>query len=59
MLKIEFHVEADEEFKAASDYYESRQNGLGESFIQALEDALISIIQYPFSGNRNTIHEAH
>jgi toxin ParE1/3/4 len=49
MLEIEFHEEADEELKAAAEYYESAEEGLGEAFLRSVEFGLRQIQLYPLA----------
>ncbi len=49
MREIEFHREAEEEMRAASRYYEQRVEGLGERFLDAVEDGLDQIKRSPLS----------
>jgi toxin ParE1/3/4 len=45
-----FHREAEAEFTAAALFYESRTDGLGAAFVDAVERAVSLICQYPESG---------
>jgi len=38
MHRVKFHDEADHELKAASRYYENRVEGLGERFLDDIEE---------------------
>ena len=44
MLEIIVHEDADEEFKAAAIFYESRQTGLGETFLDRVAEGFDSIL---------------
>ena len=50
MLEIALHENADEEFKAAIRFYESRLTGLGDTFYQRVSEALDLILAQPFAG---------
>ena len=50
MLEIELHEDANEELKAAAVFYESRQEGLGESFLQRVSEGFGLIRRHPFVG---------
>ena len=50
MPEIAFHESADEEFKAAITFYESRQPGLGDGFFQRVSEAFELILAQPLSG---------
>jgi hypothetical protein len=47
MLRVVSHPEADEELEAAALWYDKRQRGLGDDFIDDFELALSRIIQDP------------
>jgi hypothetical protein len=47
MLRVVSHPEADEELEAAALWYEKRQPGLGDDFIDDFELVLSRIIQDP------------
>jgi mRNA-degrading endonuclease RelE of RelBE toxin-antitoxin system len=49
MYQIEFHGEADQELKAASQYYEEKLEGLGDEFLTEIEDGLMKIHQFPLA----------
>ena len=48
-MRVEFHPEALAEFRAAAEYYEQRQTGLGERFANAVEMAVAHIAAAPES----------
>ncbi|KFI36846.1 hypothetical protein HX99_00465 [Peptococcaceae bacterium SCADC1_2_3] len=48
MYEIEFHLDADEEMKAAAFYYEERVAGLGSDFLDEIERGVNRIRQFPF-----------
>jgi toxin ParE1/3/4 len=48
-MSIEFHPEALLEFRAAADYYETQQDGLGTRFINSVESALSRIAEAPLA----------
>jgi toxin ParE1/3/4 len=50
MLEITLHEDADEEFKAAIMFYESRRSGLGDIFLQRVSDGFEFIRANPLSG---------
>ena len=50
MLEITLHENADEEFKAAIGFYESRQAGLGEAFFHRVSEGFDLILAQPFAG---------
>jgi len=50
MLEIVVHEDADEEFKAAAIFYESRQTGLGEVFLDRVAEGFDSILAQPLAG---------
>ena len=50
MLEIELHEKADEEFKAAITFYESRESGLGEVFLQRVSEGFNLILSHPLAG---------
>jgi toxin ParE1/3/4 len=47
MLRVVSHPEADEELEAAAQWYEDRQPGLGDDFLDDFESALKKIIRSP------------
>ena len=47
MPEIELHAEADEEMRAAASFYELQQAGLGEKFLDRLDEAFQSILANP------------
>lgn len=50
MPEITLHESADEEFKAAITFYESKQPGLGDAFLQRVSEAFELIHARPLSG---------
>jgi plasmid stabilization system protein ParE len=48
-MRVEFHPEALAEFRAAAEYYETQQTGLGERFANAVEMAVAHIVAAPGS----------
>jgi plasmid stabilization system protein ParE len=48
-MRVEFHPEALAEFRAAAEYYETQQTGLGERFANAVEAAVAHIVAAPKS----------
>lgn len=46
-MRVEFHPEALAEFRAAAEYYERQQPGLGERFVNAVEMAVARIAAAP------------
>ena len=49
MLEIALHESADEEFKAAIRFYESRLTGLGNTFYGRVSEALDLVLAQPFA----------
>jgi len=49
MYQVEFHDDADQEMKAASRYYEERVRGLGDEFLDEIEEGLTRIHQFPIA----------
>ena len=49
MYQVEFHDDADQEMKAASRYYEERVRGLGDEFLDEIEEGLTRIQQFPIA----------
>lgn len=49
-MRVEFHPEALAEFRAAAEYYEKQQLGLGERFANAVEMAVAHVVAAPESG---------
>ncbi len=47
MTGLDFHPEAEEEFVAAVDYYESCESGLGSSFAGEVLAAIENILAFP------------
>ncbi len=47
MPDIAFHTNAAEELRAAAAYYEGREGGLGEQFLDEVEQGLQRIQQFP------------
>ncbi|MDZ7657650.1 type II toxin-antitoxin system RelE/ParE family toxin [Fodinibius sp.] len=54
---IKFHSEARKEFFKAADFYENQVVGLGDIFIDEVENVLEVIQQYPLSGKKITTTE--
>lgn len=50
MLEITLHENADEEFKAAIGFYESRLTGLGDTFYRRVSEGFDLILAQPFAG---------
>lgn len=48
-MRVVFHPEALAEFRAAAEYYEQQQTGLGERFATAVEMAVAHVIAAPES----------
>jgi plasmid stabilization system protein ParE len=53
-VTIKFHSEARKEFFKAANYYEEQVVGLGDIFIDEVENVLEVIEQYPSSGTKIT-----
>ena len=51
-MTVGFHPAAEEEFRAAASYYESRMTGLGEEFIAEVERTCTLLEEYPDLGPR-------
>ena len=49
MLEITLHEDADEEFKAAIGFYESREPGLGQSFLERISEGFEFILANPLA----------
>jgi hypothetical protein len=49
MLEIALHEDADEEFKAAIRFYESRESGLGEIFLERISEGFDFILASPLA----------
>ena len=49
MLEITLHEDADEEFKAAIRFYESREPGLGQSFLERISEGFELILANPLA----------
>jgi toxin ParE1/3/4 len=47
MPEIAFHTNAAEEMRAAAAYYEARERGLGDQFLDEVEEGLQRIQQFP------------
>ena len=54
-MNIKFHSEAKIEFIEASEYYEDQVVGLGDVFIEEVENVLHVIKHHPFSGAKITV----
>jgi toxin ParE1/3/4 len=52
MLEITFHEDADNELKAAAVFYESRQAGLGDLFLERIDQGLDLIRAQPRAGQQ-------
>jgi plasmid stabilization system protein ParE len=50
MLEIIVHEDADEELKAAAGFYETRQTGLGATFLDRVAEGFDSIFAQPLAG---------
>lgn len=48
MYAIEFHTDAAREMQATAAYYEERERGLGDEFLDEIEQGLRRIQQFPF-----------
>lgn len=58
-IPIRFEPEADNELVAAFDWYEARRPGLGQDFVDAVDDALARLVElpvraHPCPGSRTT-----
>ncbi|WP_445666289.1 type II toxin-antitoxin system RelE/ParE family toxin [Fodinibius sp. AD559] len=53
-MTIKFHSEARKEFFKAANYYEDQVVGLGDIFIDEIENVLEVIEQFPSSGTKIT-----
>jgi len=49
MRQIEFHAAADVEMTENVRYYEERVQGLGEQFLDEIEEGLMRIQQFPYA----------
>ena len=49
-MKVVFHPEAYEEMLESARFYETRSEGLGEDFLDAVEEVTRSIQQFPKAG---------
>ena len=49
-MKIVFHPEAYEEMIESARFYEERDDGLGIRFLEAVEDTMRPIRQFPYAG---------
>ncbi len=47
MIHLSFVPEASEEFAASATYYESQQRGLGQTFVDEIEQTLDRIAKHP------------
>ena len=56
-MTIKFHSEARREFFRSANYYEDQVVGLGDIFIDEVENVLEVIEQYPSSGTKITSTE--
>jgi hypothetical protein len=50
VIGYSFHPEARAELTGAADYYDARLEGLGATFIGAVERTIALVCQYPDSG---------
>jgi len=48
-MRLEFHSNALAELQSAAEYYEARQPGLGNRFVDAVAEALERIARDPFA----------
>ncbi len=48
MPEIAFHTNAAEEMRAAAAYYEARERGLGDQFLDEIEEGLQRVQRFPF-----------
>lgn len=46
-MRIVLHPEAEREFTAAAQYYESQRPGLGIDFIAAMDEAMDDLLRFP------------
>ncbi len=46
-MRVLFHVDADAEMAEAAQYYEKRTIGLGDAFLDAVEDAIKKVVAEP------------
>lgn len=44
-----FHTEAETEFETAANWYEDQQRGLGDDFVELVEEAIGRILEWPQS----------
>lgn len=49
-VALEFHPDAEAEMRAAARYYDERQSGLGEDFLQEVERAAGVAVDHPAAG---------
>jgi len=55
--EIVFHPEATREYIDAYEWYEDRQPGLGERFIESIDDSIAEIMAHPAGGRiENSIY---
>ena len=47
MFEVEFHDNADAEMREAATYYEQRVSGLGDDFLDEIEEGLNRIREFP------------
>lgn len=50
MRSVEFHPEAEDEFIAVAQFYESQTEGLGVDFISTVQRAYERLLEFPASG---------
>ncbi len=48
-LEVEFHPESRLELVESAIWYEDKKSGLGDKFINAIEEKLNQILKHPFS----------
>jgi hypothetical protein len=48
-VKVEFHVEAEDELFAAAEYYDQRESGLGRALIAEVGAAVLQIVDHPLA----------
>jgi plasmid stabilization system protein ParE len=49
MHRIEIHHEAEQEIRAAAQYYEEKLRGLGNQFLDEIDDGLAQIRKFPMA----------
>lgn len=53
MRSVEFHPEAQDEFIAVAQFYESQTDGLGLDFVLTVERACQRLLRFPAAGPRS------